>query len=92
MASALTLNLPSEMAWAMRWTLAVSNVSDCPPVPCSSWVAVLDSSSWVLASGALEPVLQEWCEPFDGYYLYYPSRRQPSPAFSLLLKALRFKE
>jgi DNA-binding transcriptional LysR family regulator len=37
-------------------------------------------------------VLDDWCEPFDGHHLYYPSRRQPSPAFSLLLEALRYRE
>ena len=44
-----------------------------------------------LSSGALMQILEEWCEPFDGYYLYYPSRRQPSPAFTLVLDALRYK-
>jgi DNA-binding transcriptional LysR family regulator len=34
-------------------------------------------------------VLDDWCEPFPGYHLYYPSRRQPSLAFSLVLDALR---
>jgi DNA-binding transcriptional LysR family regulator len=43
-----------------------------------------------LADGTLVRVLEDWCEPFDGYYLYYPSRRQPSPAFSLVLDALRY--
>ncbi|MFP1678291.1 LysR family transcriptional regulator [Alloalcanivorax sp. C16-2] len=42
-----------------------------------------------LEAGRLERVLDDWCEPFPGYYLYYPSRRQPSPAFSLVLNALR---
>ncbi len=42
-----------------------------------------------LEEGRLVRVLEEWCPPFPGYYLYYPSRRQPSPAFSLVLKALR---
>ena len=41
-----------------------------------------------LDSGALVRVLEDWCPPFDGYHLYYPSRRQPSPAFALVLKAL----
>ncbi|MCH7862862.1 MAG: hypothetical protein IH998_14560 [Proteobacteria bacterium] len=44
-----------------------------------------------VAQGRLVRVLEDWCEPFDGYYLYYPSRRQPSPAFSLLLNALRHR-
>ncbi|MDQ2139951.1 LysR family transcriptional regulator [Alcaligenaceae bacterium B3P038] len=39
--------------------------------------------------GRLVRVLDDWCAPFEGYYLYYPSRRQPSPAFSLVLDALR---
>ena len=42
-----------------------------------------------LASGALVRVLDDWCERFDGYYLYYPSRRQPTKAFKLVLDALR---
>jgi DNA-binding transcriptional LysR family regulator len=42
-----------------------------------------------LEEGRLVRVLEDWCPPFPGYYLYYPSRRQPSPAFSLVLKALR---
>lgn len=37
----------------------------------------------------LTRVLEDWCPPFPGYYIYYPSRRQPSPAFSLVLDALR---
>jgi len=44
-----------------------------------------------LDDGSLVRVLEDWCEPFDGYYLYYPSRRQPSPAFSLVLDALRYR-
>jgi len=42
--------------------------------------------------GQLVRVLQDWCTPFDGYYLYYPSRRQPTPAFSRVVDALRFSE
>lgn len=41
--------------------------------------------------GTLVRLLEDWCEPFDGYYLYYPSRRQPSRAFSLVLEALRYR-
>ncbi len=42
-----------------------------------------------LASGALVRVLEEWCPPFVGYFLYYPSRRQQPPALSALIKTLR---
>ncbi|AKL12483.1 Transcriptional regulator, LysR family [Cronobacter dublinensis 1210] len=42
-----------------------------------------------LSNGKLIRVLEEWCRPFPGYYLYYPSRKQPSPAFSLVVDALR---
>ncbi|WP_116092301.1 LysR substrate-binding domain-containing protein [Sphingomonas crusticola] len=44
-----------------------------------------------VAAGSLMRVLEDWCEPFDGYHLYYASRRQPSPAFSLLVDALRYR-
>jgi DNA-binding transcriptional LysR family regulator len=43
-----------------------------------------------LADGRLIRVLEDWCEPFSGYHLYYPSRRQPTPAFTLLVNALRY--
>lgn len=42
-----------------------------------------------LSDGSLVRVLEDWCPPFAGYHLYYPSRRQPSPAFSLVAMALR---
>ena len=42
-------------------------------------------------SGRLVRVLEDWCEPFSGYHLYYPSRRQHAPAFSLLVEALRYR-
>ncbi|QNC81131.1 LysR family transcriptional regulator [Klebsiella quasipneumoniae] len=42
-----------------------------------------------LQEGKLIRVLEDWCRPFPGYYLYYPSRKQPSPAFSLVVDALR---
>lgn len=50
-----------------------------------------DSVASEIASGKLIRVLQEWCEPFPGYYLYYPSRKQHTTAFALLLDALRYK-
>ena len=42
-----------------------------------------------IQQGSLVRVLEDWCPPFAGYFLYYPSRRQASPAFSLVLDALR---
>ncbi|QOZ31287.1 LysR family transcriptional regulator [Bradyrhizobium sp. CCBAU 53421] len=44
-----------------------------------------------LAKGQLVQVLDDWCAPFPGYHLYYPSRRQSSPAFALLVDALRYR-
>ncbi|HLG83617.1 MAG TPA: LysR family transcriptional regulator [Bradyrhizobium sp.] len=44
-----------------------------------------------LASGKLIQVLDDWCAPFPGYHLYYPSRRQVAPAFALLVDALRYR-
>jgi DNA-binding transcriptional LysR family regulator len=44
-----------------------------------------------LADGRLVRVLNEWCPPFAGYHLYYPSRRQPSAAFALVVEALRYR-
>jgi DNA-binding transcriptional LysR family regulator len=44
-----------------------------------------------ISNGRLVRVLSDWCPPFSGYHLYYPSRRQPSPAFALLVEALRYR-
>ena len=44
-----------------------------------------------VSAGQLVRVLEDWCPKFAGYHLYYPSRRQPSPAFSLVVDALRFR-
>lgn len=45
-----------------------------------------------LASGRLQTVLEDWSQPFSGLHLFYPSRRHASPAFKLLLDALRYRE
>ena len=45
-----------------------------------------------VAEGRLIRVLSDWCEPFPGYHLYYPSRRQSSPAFTLFRDALRYPQ
>src|SRR5947209_12662226 len=44
-----------------------------------------------LDRGLLTRVLEDWCPPYSGYHLYYPSRRQSSPAFALLVDALRYR-
>lgn len=44
-----------------------------------------------LASGQLARVLEDWCEPFAGYFLYYPSRRQQPAALSVLIDTLRLE-
>ena len=41
------------------------------------------------STGALVRVLEDWCQPFPGFFLYYPSRRQQSAALSALIKTLR---
>lgn len=41
--------------------------------------------------GRLKRVLADWCPPYSGHHLYYPSRRQPTPAFALLVDALRYR-
>lgn len=44
-----------------------------------------------IGDGRLTRVLDDWCLPFSGYHLYYPSRKQPSAAFALLVSALRYR-
>ena len=44
-----------------------------------------------LARGRLKRVLEDWCLPYPGYHLWYPSRRQSSAAFALLVDALRYQ-
>ena len=50
-----------------------------------------DQAQEHLADGTLIRVLEDWCAPFPGYHLYYPSRRQPAPAFALLVDVLRYR-
>ena len=44
-----------------------------------------------IADGQLIRVLADWCPPFSGYHLYYPSRQQTAPAFAVLIEALRYR-
>lgn len=45
-----------------------------------------------VTKGRLRRVLADWCPPYSGYHLYYPSRRQPSAAFTLLVDTLRYRD
>ena len=45
----------------------------------------------LVEEGKLVSVLEDWCPPFPGYHLYYPTRRLASPAFALLVEALRHR-
>jgi DNA-binding transcriptional LysR family regulator len=49
-----------------------------------------DQAQPAISEGKLVRILDDWCPTFPGYHLYYPSRRQDSSAFTLLLKALRY--
>jgi DNA-binding transcriptional LysR family regulator len=50
-----------------------------------------DQARAPIADGRLVRVLADWCEPFIGYHLYYPSRRQHTAAFALLVEAMRYR-
>lgn len=45
----------------------------------------------LLLSGALRRVLEDWCEPFPGFFLHYPGRRQVSPTLAALIDAIRMR-
>lgn len=46
----------------------------------------------LIKSGQLQEVLSDWCPYFQGFHLYYPNRRQSSPAFNALVAALRYQK
>ena len=72
----LTYNTTAQMLSAALAGLGLAYVPE--------WVAKPN-----FAKGRLKRVLTDWCPPYSGYHLYYPSRRQPSAAFALLVDALR---
>lgn len=51
-----------------------------------------DMAEQQIAGAHLVRVLQDWCQRYPGYHLYYPSRRQSSPAFKLVVEALRYRD
>jgi len=55
------------------------------------FVGPMARTAALIADGRLVRVLADWCPPFPGYHLYYPSRRQLAPAFALLMESLRYR-
>jgi DNA-binding transcriptional LysR family regulator len=51
-----------------------------------------DYAAPFIAAGRLVRVLEDWCPRFPGYHLYYPNRRHSSPALTLLVEKLRYRE
>jgi DNA-binding transcriptional LysR family regulator len=74
----LTLNTTAQMLNAALAGLGLAYVPE-------------DLTAPHVAKGRLKRVLADWCPPYSGYHLYYPSRRQPSAAFALLVDALRHR-
>jgi DNA-binding transcriptional LysR family regulator len=75
----LTFNAPPMLLRAARAGLGIAYVFE-------------DLATADIAAGRLVRVLADWSPPFAGYHLYYPSRRQATPAFALLVEALRYRE
>jgi DNA-binding transcriptional LysR family regulator len=50
-----------------------------------------DQVTSLLQAGALSRVLEDWCPPFPGFFLYYPGRRQVSPALAAFIEAIRVR-
>lgn len=73
----LTCNRPEAMLNAALSGVGLAYVLEDVARPC-------------IDDGRLERVLESWCPPYPGFHLYYPSRRQASPAFALLVDALRY--
>ena len=61
-----------------------------PPWPDWGWRMSRKMAQAYLEQGQPKRILEDWCVPFSGYYLYYPNRRQASLAFTLLVEALRY--
>jgi DNA-binding transcriptional LysR family regulator len=54
-------------------------------------MALEDQVERHIVDGRLVRVLADWCPPVPGYHRYYPSHRQTTPAFAILLEALRYR-
>ena len=67
-------------------------VADAALASCGLVCLPSDHLSSHVESGRLVRVLADWCPPFAGYHLYYPSRRQVTSAFRLLVEGLRWRD
>lgn len=93
-------------AWEFEKNGRPLNVRVSGQITCNAGAAVLSAAELGLgiayvpddmvqkriADKKLMRVLSDWCPAFPGYHLYYPSKRQPSAAFGLLVEALRFRK
>ncbi len=75
----LTLNTPAQLLSAALAGYGLAYVSD-------------EAARPYIERGRLKHVLEDWSPPWAGYHLYYPSRRQPSAAFKVIVDALRYRE
>jgi len=83
-----------ELTVRVEGQLAFNNVGLCLKAALAGFgLAYMpeDRAERHIAEGRLIRVLADWYPPFSGYHLYYPSRRQPTPVFALLLDALRYR-
>lgn len=74
--------------------LAFNNIGACLRASLAGFglaYVMEDMAAEHVVAGRLVRVLEDWCPPFAGYHLYYPSRRQPAPAFAVLVEALRYR-
>ncbi|HEY5951927.1 MAG TPA: LysR family transcriptional regulator [Kofleriaceae bacterium] len=83
-----------EMKVRVEGQITVNGIDECVSAACADFgiaLVVEDAVLPHLHDGRLVRVLEDWTPPFSGYHLYYPSRRQASPAFSLVVDALRHR-
>ena len=75
----MTVNGVDEMLVAAREGMGIGFVPECQAEP-------------YIETGELKTVLDDWSQPFSGFHLYYASRKQALPAFSLVVDALRYRQ
>lgn len=75
-----------------QWTFNMgSHVLQAAVAGCGLAYLPADMAKEEITSGRLISVLEDWCQPYSGYHLYYPTSRQSSPAFRLLVDCLRYR-